>query len=54
MKPVVKGTQVVISVNQDAIDNVIGPIFIKSMASTVEPGVANTNPPATEPVGGGL
>ncbi len=54
MKPAVRGTQVVISVDQDAIDNVIGPIFIKSMASTMQPGVANTNTPATEPVGGGL
>ena len=49
VKPVVKGSQVVVSVDQDAIDNVIGPIFMKSMVNTLQPAAGNGNLPATAP-----
>ena len=34
VKPAVSGTQVVISLDQDTIDNVIGPILTKSMQAS--------------------
>jgi hypothetical protein len=43
VKPTVSGTQVVISLDQDTIDNVIGPILTKSMQSSRP---AATPPPA--------
>jgi hypothetical protein len=49
IKPQVKGTQVVVSVDQDAVDNVIGPIFMKNMVYTLHPEAATM--PATMPVG---
>ena len=51
IKPQVKGTQVVVSVGQDAIDNVIGPIFMKNMVYTLHPEAATmptTTPASTE------
>jgi hypothetical protein len=55
-KPVVKGSQVVISVEQVGIDDVVGPIVMKSMVNGMQAGVAsgNGNGPATEPVGNGM
>jgi len=44
VKPAVSGTQVVISLDQDAIDNVVGPIVIKSMQQTARPAAAPAAP----------
>ena len=50
VKPAVSGTQVVISLDQDTIDNVIGPILTKSMQSA-RPAAA---PPPTPADNGGM
>jgi hypothetical protein len=44
VKPTVSGTQVVISLDQETIDNVIGPILSKSMQGTAKPAAAPAAP----------
>ena len=43
-KPAVSGTQVVISIDQDTIDNVVGPILTRSMQGAPKPAAAPAAP----------
>jgi hypothetical protein len=52
VKPAVSGTQVVISLDQDTIDNVVGPILAKSMQPAARPAAAPAAAPADN--GGGM